>query len=74
MNLFKKAACIVAALCMVQAAFSIPADPHPRKVRQADGTEITICVRGNEHGHIVFTADGHPLQYNEATANYEYAT
>lgn len=74
MNILKKAACTVAAICMAQAAFSVPADPRPKKVRQADGTVITVHVRGDEYGHMVFTADGHPLQYNEATANYEYAT
>lgn len=73
MSILKKAASAVAALCMAQAALSIPADPHPKKIKQADGTEITICVRGDEHGHIVFTTDGYPLCFNEQTSNFEYA-
>ena len=62
------------AVCLVQTAVAIPADPKPRRVRQADGSFVTITVRGDEHGHMAFTADNRPLFLNEATGNYEYAT
>ncbi len=61
------------AVCLVQTAVAIPADPKPRRVRQADGSFVTITVRGDEHGHMAFTADNRPLFLNEATGNYEYA-
>ena len=61
------------AVCLVQTAVAIPADPKPRRVRQADGSFVTIIVRGDEHGHMTFTADNRPLFLNEATGNYEYA-
>lgn len=74
MNLFKKAACIAAVLCMVQAAFSIPADPRPRKVKMADGTMISAVVYGDENGHAYYTLDGKQLAYNDATDCFDYAT
>ncbi len=61
------------AVCLVQTAVAIPADPKPRRVRQADGSFITVTVRGDEHGHMAFTADNRPLFLNEVTGNYEYA-
>lgn len=62
------------AVCFAQTAVSIPADPKVRKIRQADGSLVSITVRGDEHGHMAFTEDNHPLFLNVATGNYEYAT
>ena len=64
---------IALAACSVQVAKAIPAYPYPVKVKQADGTVLTILQRGDEHGHYVLTADGKPLFFNAATGNYEYA-
>lgn len=61
------------AVCLVQTAVSIPADPKPRRIRQADGSFVTITVCGDEHGHMALTTDNRPLFLNEATGNYEYA-
>lgn len=58
---------------MVQTVQAVPAYPHPKKVKLADGKYLTITVRGDEHGHIAMTSDNHPLYYNEQTGNYEYA-
>lgn len=65
---------LITAVCFAQTAVSVPAYPYPKKVKQADGTYITIITRGDEHGHIEMTEDGHPLFFNVATNNYEFAT
>ena len=64
---------LFAALCLAESASAAPADQRPRKVRQADGTYITVVKRGDEFGHVTMTTDGYPLFYNESTGNYEYA-
>lgn len=60
-------------VCFVQATFAIPAYPKPLKVKQADGSWITIQMHGDEHGHYVMTSDGIPLVFNARQENYEYA-
>lgn len=60
-------------VCFVQATFAIPAYPKPLKVKQADGSWLTIQMRGDEHGHYVLTSDGIPLVFNARQENYEYA-
>lgn len=57
----------------MQATFAIPAYPKPLKVKQADGSWLTIQMRGDEHGHYVLTSDGIPLVFNARQENYEYA-
>ena len=57
----------------MQATFAIPAYPKPLKVKQADGSWITIQMHGDEHGHYVMTSDGIPLVFNAQQKNYEYA-
>lgn len=57
----------------MQATFAIPAYPKPLKVKQADGSWITIQMHGDEHGHYVMTSDGIPLVFNARQENYEYA-
>ena len=52
---------------------AIPADPAPRKVRQPDGTTLTIIVRGDERGSMAYTADGVPLFQNPLSGAFEYA-
>ncbi len=64
---------IALAACSVQVAKAIPAYPYPVKVKQADGTVLTIVQRGDEHGHYTVTTDGKPLLFNAASGNYEYA-
>lgn len=60
-------------VCFVQTTFAIPAYPKPLKVKQADGSWLTIQMRGDEHGHYVLTPDGIPLVFNARQENYEYA-
>ncbi|NPD93084.1 M6 family metalloprotease domain-containing protein [Xylanibacter muris] len=64
---------MLTAVCIPQAAVAVPAFPYPIKVRQADGTFITIRLKGDERGHLAFTTDGYPLYQNPTTGNYEYA-
>ena len=61
-------------LCAVNTAVAVPAYPGVIKVKQADGTEISIRLHGDEFGHYTTTEDGFPIVYNEITKNYEYAT
>ena len=51
-------------VCFVQTTFAIPAYPKPLKVKLADGSWLTIQMRGDEHGHYVLTSDGIPLVFN----------
>lgn len=60
-------------VCFVQTTFAIPAYPKPLKVKQADGSWLTIQMHGDEHGHYVLTSDGIPLVFNARQKNYEYA-
>lgn len=52
---------------------AVPAYPGKMKVRQADGSVLTIQLVGDEYGHLTTTADGYPLVFNLSTRNYEYA-
>lgn len=63
-----------ASLCISQASYAVMAYPGVMTARQADGTEISVRMYGDEHGHYTTTIDGFPLFYNDATRNYEYAT
>lgn len=64
---------VAAAFIVAQAAIAVPADPRPKTMRQADGSAVTVLMRGDERGHLIMTADGYPLCYNAAARNFEYA-
>ena len=57
----------------MQTTFAIPAYPKPLQVKQADGSWLTIQMRGDEHGHYALTSDGIPVVFNARQRNYEYA-
>lgn len=65
---------LLIAASLAQTANAVPAYPGTLKVKQADGTEITIRLRGDEWAHYTTTADGYPIVFNSLTKNYEYAT
>lgn len=65
---------ISSVVCLVQATLAIPAYPYARKVKQADGSWLTVVVKGDEFGHITLSDDGEPLCFNAKTHNYEFAT
>lgn len=74
MNLKKILFGIAASFLLTGSANAIPAYPGMMKVKQADGSVLSVQMRGDEWGHVVLTTDGYPLYYNAATRNYEYAT
>lgn len=52
---------------------AVPAYPWKMKVKQPDGSTLTIRKTGDEHAAITMTADGYPLIFNAADNSYEYA-
>lgn len=65
---------LLSTLCMAQTMQAIPAYPYPQKIKQADGSYVTVITKGDEHGHYSMTTDGYPVWFNEKSGNYEYAT
>ena len=61
------------AIASTQTMMAIPADPQAKKMRQPDGSYVTVMMRGDEHCHMLFSADGTPLFYNAKTHAFEYA-
>lgn len=52
--------------------WGIPANPKPSKIRQADGTVLTLYLHGDEFGHYMATEDGYTVVQND-TGAYVYA-
>ena len=51
--------------CAIATALAIPANPKPVKIKQPDGTEITIRIHGDEHHHWLTDATtGHRVVCN----------
>ena len=65
---------LFAALAALAAAalYAVPAHPGLQQVRQADGTQVTVRLVGDEFMHYYTTADGYTIVKNNG--NYEYAT
>ena len=62
----KRILTLVLALWTTAAALmAIPADPRPRTFTQADGTTITLRLRGDECFHFMSTLDGMPVVKNK---------
>lgn len=55
-----------------QQMFGVPAIPTPVKVKQPDGTEITVYLKGDEKVHWMETLDGYSLMYDN-NKNIVYA-
>jgi len=64
---------ILALWTTATALLAIPADPRPRTFTQADGTTITLRLRGDESFHFMATLDGMPVVKNQS-GFYCYAT
>lgn len=73
MDFRKVMATAFVAACFAQNSYSVPAYPGIIKARQADGTEISIRLHGDEFAHFTTTEDGYIVVKNGATNNYEYA-
>ena len=55
------------------AAMAVPAYSGKIKVRQGDGSWLTITLQGDEYAHVTLTLDGYPVAWNQASSSYEYA-
>ena len=56
-----------------QSSWSVPASPEPFKVRQPDGTEISLRMRGDEWFSWQETLDGRPVVQKAETGFWVYA-
>ena len=63
---------ILAACAAITSILAIPTKPGPVKYTQPDGTVITVTVRGDEYGHMIFSEDG--LLLKEKDGRLEYAS
>ena len=61
-----------AMLTSTLATQAIPADPRPRTVQLADGSSITVCIVGDEHGSWAVAEDGKALLYDNNKRAYKY--
>lgn len=61
-------------LCSAESAMAVPAYPGIIKVKQADGTVLSVRLHGDERVNFMTTDDGYPIMLNRQTGNYEYAT
>ncbi len=68
----KKSIFVFAVALFSSALLAAPADPTPRTVLQPDGTELQICLHGDEFGSYTTTDDGLLVVQNE-NGEYEYA-
>ena len=64
--------CLLFAGSVFNQASAVPAYPKPVKFTQADGTTVTLIMRGDEHSKWAQTTDGFTLLYN-AKGEFEYA-
>lgn len=59
-----------ATVCWLSSAVALPARPDFVKVRQADGTSLTVRLVGDERFHYALTPDGFPLVDMEGVYRY----
>ncbi len=71
-KMLKKSIFVFAATLFSSALLAAPADPTPRTVLQPDGTQLQICLHGDEFGSYTTTDDGLLVVQNE-NGEYEYA-
>lgn len=69
----KKIFVLLILVCVMVSAISAPAYRKPFKVKQSDGTELTVVMTGDEAFHYFVTLDGMPL-VKEGNGDYSYAT
>ncbi|MBR3916778.1 MAG: M6 family metalloprotease domain-containing protein [Bacteroidaceae bacterium] len=69
----KKIFLLIIMLGVMVSAFAAPAYRKPFKVKQSDGTELTVVLAGDESIHYFATLDGKPL-VKEPNGDYMYAS
>lgn len=57
----RRAATIFLAASAVQTAMAVPAKPGVIERHQADGSSVSVMLRGDEHSHFLLSEDGFPL-------------
>lgn len=65
-------AAFVSLFISIETAQAIPADRRPKKIRQPDGTTLTIRLHGDERYHYTTTEDGYTIVRNKKQI-YMYA-
>ncbi|MGM9693465.1 MAG: M6 family metalloprotease domain-containing protein [Alloprevotella sp.] len=63
---------LLLAVGVTLSAWAVPAHPGKRKVKQPDGTELTVRMVGDEHFHCYMTLDNVPLVRTQE-GSYVYA-
>lgn len=69
----KKIFLLIIMLGVMVSAFAAPAYRKPFKVKQSDGTELTVVLAGDESIHYFATLDGKPL-VKDLNGDYMYAS
>ena len=69
----KKVFLFIVLACMVVSTMAAPAYRKPIKVRQSDGSVLTVVLKGDEAFHYHSTLDGKPL-VKEQNGDFSYAT
>ena len=59
-------------LPMIDTAIAVPACPEGVKVKQPDGAEITLFLRGDEHSHWHESDNGFQIAKNKTTGQWVY--
>ncbi len=73
MKSLKRTVLLFANCTLAAMLWAAPADPRPHTILQPDGTELTICLHGDEFANYTTTDDGFLITANEQGV-YEYAT
>ncbi|MBE6286040.1 MAG: M6 family metalloprotease domain-containing protein [Bacteroidales bacterium] len=69
----KKYTFLLLLLLIAAVTYAAPARRVSKKVKQSDGTELTVMLSGDESLHYYSTIDGKPL-IREANGDFSYAT
>lgn len=64
----------ISILFLVCAVEAVPAFSGKMRVKQGDGSMLTIMLKGDEYAHVTVTVDGYPVAWSENTRSYEYAS
>ena len=68
----KKYTLLLVILLVAAVAYAVPAHRMSKKVKQSDGTELTVVLAGDEALHFYTTLDGKPV-VKEVNGDYSYA-
>lgn len=72
-HFFRRFIVVALVAATVAPSYAIPATPYPVVVTQPDGSQLTVNIRGDEHGAVMLTSDGYPVVQDSTTGRYEFA-